>query len=193
MKRSMRVFGVLLACGSVFAACSTSASNKTATTRTIGNSVANSEPVTVPLRPIGPPACFLPTSAQVKTLLGAAATGIEKDASRVSKSCSWTSGPAGATSANRLDLGLIRIGNGQVGFATTLVGLTATVFPGLGDAATYSTGKNAEGAQVRLLVTNKGTVSVSIGVADAGTSNPPSAARGDLTAVARRIFAELHA
>jgi hypothetical protein len=187
------VFGVLLVCVSVLAACSTSTSSKTATTRTIGNSVPISEPATVLVRPIGAAACFLLTAAQVKTLLGAAATGIEKDAEPVSASCSWTATPAGATSANRLDLGLIRIGNGQVGFATTLVGLTASVFSGLGDAATYSTGKNPAGTPERLVVTNKGTVSLSIGVAYAGTPNPPSAVRDDLTAAARRIFAEVHA
>jgi len=132
------------------------------------------------------------TAAQVKALLGATASGIETDPEPVYKSCSWSAEPAGATGINKLELGLIRIGNGQVGFASTLVGLTATVFPGLGDAATYSTGRSASGFQ-RFVVTNKGTVSLSIGVIYGGTSSPPSAVRNELTAAARHIFAELHA
>src|SRR5580700_10373831 len=174
------MLGGLLACVCVFAACSTSATNKTLTTETIGNSVPNSEPATIPARPIPAAACFLVTAAQVKSLLGAAASAAEKDPEPGYKSCSWSTKAAGTPGANKLDLGLIRIGNGQVGFASTLVGLTATVFPGLGDAATYSSGKDASGFE-RLLVTNKGTVSVSIGAVYGGTSNPPSTVRSDLT------------
>jgi len=187
------MLGVLLACVCVLTACSKSASNKTATTETIGNSVANSEPATTPALSIGVAACFLMTGAQVKALLGAPATGIEKDPAPVYKSCTWAATPAGATSPNKLALGLIRIGNGEVGFASRVVGLTPTVFRGLGDAATYSTGKTASGLQDRLLVTNKGTVSLSVSVEYGATSSPPSAVRDDLTAAARSIFAELHA
>jgi hypothetical protein len=182
----------LIACVCVFAACSTSATNKTRTTETIGNSVPNSEPATTPARPIPAAACFLVTAAQVKLLLGAAVSGTEKDPEPVYKSCSWSTKPVGVPGANKLNLGLIRIGNGQVGFASTLVGLTATVFQGLGDVATYSSGTDPSGFE-RLLVTNKGTVSVSISVVYGGTSSPPSTIRSDLTAVARSIFAEVHA
>ena len=177
----------------VLGACTSSGSSKTTTTETIGNSVPKSAPPTTAALPIGPAACSLVTPAQVKTFLRATATGVEKDFGPVYKSCSWAATPAGATSANKLDLGLIRIGNGQVGFSTEVEGLTATVFPGLGDAATYSSGKNTLGSQQRLLVTKKGTVSVSISAGYGGTSNAPPAVEHDMTVVARAIFATLHA
>lgn len=189
----MKMLVVLSVCVCALGACSSSGPSKSTTTETIGNSVPNSEPATVPALPIGPAACSLVTPAQVKTLLRVAATGVEKDFSPGYKSCSWTATPAGATIANTLVLGAIRIGNGQVGFATTAVGLTATVFPGLGDAATYSTGKNTLGSQQRLLVTKKGTVGVSISVGYGGTSNAPPAIQHDMTVVARAAFTTLHA
>ncbi len=144
------------------------------------------------------------TSAQVKTLLGAPASGLEKDPQApVYKTCNWattppgtgsaTTTPAEAASAATMDLGLIRIGNGEVGFGSTLVGLSATVLSGLGDVATYSAGKSATGTQERLLVTKKGTVSLSISVVYGASVSPPSSIQQHLTAAARAIFADLHA
>jgi len=133
-------------------------------------------------------------AAQVKALLGVAATGIEKDPQLpVYKTCNWATTPAGAASATTMNLGLIRIGNGEVGFGSTLVGLSETVLSGLGDAATYSAGTSSTGTKERLLVAKKGTVSLSISVVYGATVSPPSKIQQDLTAVARAVFADLHA
>ncbi len=134
------------------------------------------------------------TSAQVKTLLGAPASGLESDPQApVYKTCNWATTPAGAASATKMDLGLIRIGNGEVGFGSTLVGLSATVLSGLGDQATYSAGKSSTGTEERLLVTKKGTISLSLSIVYGTTVSPPSSIQQDLTAAARAIFADLHA
>ena len=87
----------------------------------------------------------------------------------------------------------IRIGNGQAGFGTTLSGFKATVLAGVGDTATYSTGKSSAGLEERLLVTHKGTVSLSISALYAGTLEPPASVQTQLTSIAKTIFTKLHA
>jgi hypothetical protein len=202
----MKLLAALLACVCVLAACSKS-SSKSTTTETIGNSVPKVPLPTTPAAPIGPSACSLVTSAQATTLLGSPATGVESDPQApVYKTCNWETTPAAAARATKvppfkpgtagvvLVLGLIRIGNGEVGFAgSSIVGLGATVVAGLGNAATYSSGTSPSGIHERLLVTKKGTVSMSLSLLYGKTVTPPSSIQHDLTAVARAVFAELHA
>lgn len=185
---------MLLACVCVLSACSKSSSSKSTTTETIGNSVPIVAPTAPPVPPISRTACSLVTATQVKTLLGAAAIGVESGTQTpVYKTCNWATTPAGAVSANKLYLGVIRIGNGEVGFGSAVEGLSETVLRGVGDAATYSAGRSSTGTKERLLVTKKGTVSVSISALYGTTVSPPSSVQQDLTAVARAIFADLHA
>ena len=190
----MRVLVALSASAFLLAACGSSGSGTTKTTLTIGNSVPLSDPATTPAMPIGVAACSLVTPAKVNALLGSAAKGTESDPQPVYKNCEWdtAANPTGSV-PSKLNLGLIRIGNGQAGFGTTFVGFTATVLAGVGDNATYSTGKNSAGSEERLLVTNKGSVSVSIAVVYGGTATPPSSVQTQLVSLAKTVFTKLHA
>jgi hypothetical protein len=178
----------------LLAACGKSGSDKSTTTKTIGNSVPSSPPATAPLVPIAPTACSLIGPAQVKKLLGATAVSAETDQGPGDKSCTWTAAPpAAGGSASQLSLGLIRIGNGQVGYGTQVVGLTPSVVQGVGDTATYSAGQNTKKLEDRLLVANKGTVSMSINAIYGSSSNPPASVKADMLATAKGVFVKVHA
>ena len=190
----MRVLVTLSACAFLLAACGSSSSGGTKTTLTIGNSVPRSDPVTTPAAPIGVAVCSLVTPARITALLGSAATGTEQDAQPTAKTCEWDTTPAAAgTAPNKLLLGLIRIGNGQAGFGTTVGGFTSQVLPGVGDTATYFVGKGSSGSEERLLVTNKGTVSMSLTAVYGGSTQPPGSVQDQETAIAKTIFTRLHA
>jgi hypothetical protein len=189
----MRVLTALFACAFVLAACGSSGSGKSTTTKTIGNSVPPTDPPTTPAAPIAVAACSLVKPADVTALLGGAAKGTESDPQPVYKNCEWDTAAATGTGPSKLYLGIIRIGNGQAGFGNTIVGFTATVLSGVGDAATYSTGKSQTGLEERLLVTNKGSVSLSVSALYAGTTTPPATVQDQLTAIAKSIFVKLHA
>ena len=190
----MRVLVALSASAFLLAACGSSGSGTTKTTLTIGNSVPLSDPATTPAMPIGVAACSLVTPAKVNALLGSAAKGTESDPQPVYKNCEWDTAaiPAGSV-PSKLYLGLIRIGNGQAGFGATLVGFQAQVLKGVGDTATYSTGKTSTGLEQRLLVTDKGSVSMSISSIYGGTAQPPASVQSQLTSIAKTIFTKLHA
>jgi hypothetical protein len=178
----------------LLAACGKSSSDGSATTKTIGNSVPLSAPPTTPLVPIAPAACSLVNPAQIKKLLGATGVPVEANQGVGNKSCVWTAAPpAAGGSASKVYLGLIRIGNGQAGFGTTVSELTPTVVQGVGDTATYSSGRNTKGLEDRLLVTKKGTVSMSINVIYGSGSKPPASVKADILATAKRTFVKVHA
>jgi hypothetical protein len=182
----------------MFAACGSSGPSKTGNTETIGNSVANSDPATIPPTPLPVPACSLVTRAQVEQLLGAPAAGVESDTDSATKNCEWSAHPAVGGSAptgggNTLVLGLIRIANANVGYGSTVVGLTPTILQGVGDKATYSSGVNSSGTNEAVLVADKGTVSMSITAGyGVGVSLPLSIQR-QFTALAKTVFEKLHA
>jgi hypothetical protein len=178
----------------LLAACGKSGSDKSATTKTIGNSVPLSEPATTPLVPIASAACSAITPARIKKLLGTAAVPAEADQGAGYRSCTWTGKPpAAGGSASKVYFGLIRMGNGQTGFGTTIVDLTPTVVQGVGDSATYSSGRTSRGVEDRLLVAKKGTVSLSINVVYGSRAKPPAAVKADMLATAKAAFVKVHA
>jgi hypothetical protein len=189
----MRFRAAVLVGVCLLTACSKSSSSQSTTTKTIGNSVPLSPPATTPVVPIAPAACSLVTPAQIKKILGVAAVPAETDQGAGSKGCTWTAAPGAGGSAPKFYFGLIRIGNGQAGFGTTVADLTPTVVPGLGDAATYSSGVTTRGEQDRVLVTKKGTVSMSINVVYGSGSKPPASVQDDLVATAKGVFVKLKA
>ena len=178
----------------LLAACGKSGSGQSATTKTIGNSVPLSDPATTPLVPIAPAACSAITPARIKKMLGTAAVPAEIDQGPGYKSCTWTgTQPAASGSASKVYFGLIRIGNGQTGFGTTIVDLTPTVVRGVGDTATYSSGRTSKGFEDRLLVAKKGTVSMSINVVYGSTSKPSASVKAAMLAAAKAAFVKVHA
>jgi len=189
----MRVLTAFVVCCFLLAACS-SGSGKSTTTKTIGNSVPPTDPPTTPSAPIPVSACSLVPDATVTALLGVAAKGTESDPQPVNRNCEWDTTPATAgAQPSKLIVGLIRIGNGYVGYGPTLVGFTAQVLTGVGDTATYSSGKTSTGSEERLVVTNKGTVSLSVAAVYASPSVPPDSVQDQLTSLAEKIFTKVHA
>ena len=132
-------------------------------------------------------ACSLASAKEVKDLLGTSAVGKPTDYAEYYKTCAWT-----GTGSDSMSVKVIRLGNGQMGFGTTIVGLTQSVITGLGDKATYSTGRTSSGLNESQLVTNKTFVSLSL---DVRTQAAPDAqtVKDRLTKLARDIFTELNA
>ena len=71
--------------------------------------------------------------------------------------------------------------------------MTPTVVQGVGDTATYSSGRTSKGFEDRLLVANKGTVSMSINVVYGSSSKPPASVKADMLATAKAAFVKVHA
>ena len=185
----MKLLGVTSACVlALVAAGGCSSSSKTTTPSTVAL-----PPTTTPrtlaygVLPITVTACSLATPDQVHALVGAKPSGVESDSSEVYKTCGWIGG------SGALAVGVIRLGGGQVGFYGKKVGLTAVDVPGFGDKATYSTGRNSSGHNEVLLVTNKGTASVSVDVSYTGTNAPPASAEDSLKAIATGVFTQMGA
>ena len=169
------------------AACGSSAkSAPTPSTLAPGQVGDQSNATTVPSPPLKLSACSLVTPVQVQALLGTPTTGQETDYEPLYyKTCGWT--PA-AVGGGALALGIIRIGNGRVGFQGTVSGYTSTPIAHLGDTAVYSTGRASSGLSQAILVGSNGTVSFSVSIKLPGDAAFSEATKLGLTAIARGSF-----
>jgi hypothetical protein len=169
-----------VACGfALVAAVGCSSSGKTPTIATVaGSGGVGAMPVS---------ACSLATSKEVAEQLGTTVSGKETDYADYYKTCAWA-----GSGSDSMSIKIIRLGNGQMGFGPNIVGLTASVLTGLGDKATYSSGRNSSGLNESLLVANKGFVSLSIDV-NTQALGKPQVIEDRLTNLARGIFTQLSA
>ena len=131
--------------------------------------------------------CSVVSSKQVKDLLGVAAVGRPTVSASYYETCDWT-----GQGSDTFDVGIIRLGKGQQGFGSSVAGLNPTVVTGLGDKATFSSGRSSKGLNFGLLVANKGTVSLSLTVGTQAARDAVSDQK-KLTDLAQGIFTALGA
>lgn len=162
----------------------TTPQGSTVTTLPISQTVGKALPDT--------PACSLATAAQVKALLGVAATPQEVPgrpaAAPTSKACTWT-GAGGQV----FSISIIRLGKGQLGFTYARIqGLTSSVVAGLGSRAVYLSGL-ASGLNQSILAADQGSISLSLSVGWKGTLPKSETLKDNLTTLIRSVFTQLGA
>ena len=179
--------GVALALAGVLAGCAGSAATTPPAASSAGSSDLASPPaVSTPAGSGGAPsaggspaasiatfaACDLLTADQVKQLLGAAPAGVENDPGPGYETCQWSTTTSGNVSQLRLGV-VIKASPTDNGFEPVPAADSPRPLTGVGDDATYAENGTDAGFGTKLLVANKGVISVSLGVQYGG--NVPSA------------------
>jgi hypothetical protein len=175
--------GGVLACALAVAAaggCSSSSGGGTAApSTTIATAQSGPIPVSV---------CSLASPDQVKAVIGKSVAGAEADQRPTYKTCSWTSG--GTT----LTVSTIRKTATQAGFfGSSVLGLTQKTITGVGQEATYSTGKSSRGLNENLLVSDSGTISLAVDVQSSGSLGSADSMEKSTGAIAQSVFTQLGA
>ncbi len=135
-------------------------------------------------------ACSLATADQVKQLIGAAGTPTETDYAANYEVCQWLTTGTGNTNALRLGV-TIKLSPGDNGFGPVPAADSPQPVSGVGDNATYGANGDDTGFGTKLMVANKGPVSVSLGVQYGGSLRAPGSTQANLAAVIDAIFGEL--
>ncbi len=135
-------------------------------------------------------ACDLVTADQVKQLIGGAGSSSETDYSANYETCQWLT--TGTGNANALRLGVtIKLSPSDNGFAPVPVADSPEPMSGVGENATYGANGDDQGFGTKLLVANKGPVSISLGVQYGGSQRAPDSTQANLATVVNAIFTEL--
>ncbi len=135
-------------------------------------------------------ACGLVTPDSVSRLLGVAPQGIEADADANHRTCQWTATGSGNSSQLRLGV-VIRLTPADHGFEPVPPSLAPVPIGSLGDNATYGSSGGDTSIGSKLLIANKGPVSVSLGVQYGGSLRAPDSTQATMIAAVQAVFTAL--
>jgi hypothetical protein len=135
-------------------------------------------------------ACDLLTPEQATLLAGGAGTPTETDYAPNYEVCQWLTSGTGNTNALRLGV-TIKLSPTDKGFAPVPAAASPRALSGVGDSATYSENGDDKGFGSKLLVADKGPVSISLEVDYGGSLRAPGSTEANFAAAVNAVFSEL--